>query len=74
MGSSGAVAGDGDPLVVFMTGLSGCRGFAARRPADVANSLSFCDKPVCCLFGAAITWGSWLGVMYLQKKIFLRLN
>ena len=59
LGSSGAVvAGDGEPFVVLMTGLSGWRGFAAKKPAEVANSRSFCDKPLCCLFGAAITCGS----------------
>lgn len=60
LGSSGAVAGDGEPFVVLMTGLSGCRGLAASRPAEVANSRNFCDKPLCCLLDvvAAITCGS----------------
>lgn len=59
-GSSGAVvAGDGEPFVVLMTGLSGCRGFAASSPAEVAKSRNFCDKPLCCLLDvAAITCGS----------------
>lgn len=65
LGNSGA--GDCE-LFVLMTGLRGVwRGFASK-PADVASSRSFCDKPLCGLFGVVITCGSWLGVMYLKKN------
>lgn len=53
---------------VLMTGLSGGRGFAVSRPAEVARSRSFCEMPPPVpvdLFGGAITWGKAVGVMYL---------
>lgn len=52
LGNSGA--GDWEPFVLI-TGFSGCRGFAVIKPAEVASSRSFCDKPLCGLFGAAMT-------------------
>lgn len=59
----------GDPPFVLITGFSGCLGFAVIRPADVASSRSFCDKPLCGgLFGGAMTCGNVVGVMYLQIK------
>lgn len=61
-------AGDCEPFVLI-TGLSGWEGFAEIKPAEVANSRSFCDKPVGGLLdGAAKTCGNWLGVMYLQRN------
>lgn len=62
-------SGPGDcPPLVLITGFKGCRGFAVNNPADVASSLSFCDSPLCGLFGGgAMTCGNWLGVMYLEK-------
>lgn len=62
-------SGPGDcPPLVLITGFKGCRGFAVNNPADVASSLSFCESPLCGLFGGgAMTCGNWLGVMYLEK-------
>lgn len=63
-------SGPGDcPPLVLITGFKGCRGFAVNNPAEVASSLSFCDSPLCGLFGGgAMTCGNWLGVMYLLKN------
>lgn len=52
LGNSGA--GDCEPFVLI-TGFSGWRGLAVIKPAEVASSRSFCDKPLCGLFGAAMT-------------------
>lgn len=53
-------SGPGDcPPLVLITGFKGCRGFAVNNPADVASSLSFCDNPLCGLFGGgAMTCGN----------------
>ncbi|KAL9697759.1 hypothetical protein quinque_001200 [Culex quinquefasciatus] len=58
----------------LMTGLSGGRGFAVSRPAEVARSRSFWEMPLPVpppvkddddLFDGAINWGKAVGVMYL---------
>lgn len=57
----------------LMTGLSGGRGFAVSRPAEVARSRSFWEMPLPVpppvkddddLFDGAINWGKAVGVMY----------
>lgn len=53
-------SGPGDcPPLVLITGFKGCRGLAVNNPADVASSLSFCESPLCGLFGGgAMTCGN----------------
>lgn len=51
----------------LITGFSGGRDFATVKPADVANSLNFVDKPKLDLFDGTMICGNVVGVMYLEK-------